>query len=68
MIRRNVDAVAIAVLLAVIAIFSQAREAMLLQVIPHRGIVVSHDLVQRVLGDCPEASPVRPIPSLAFYH
>lgn len=67
MIRRNIDIVAIAILLAVIAIYSQAREAMLLQVVPNHGIAVASDVLHRVLGNCPEA-PLPPLPSLAFYH
>jgi hypothetical protein len=68
LIRRNIDIVAISILLAVIAICSQAREAMLLQVLPNHGIVLSSDIVQRVLGNCPGAgTPVPPLPSLAFY-
>jgi hypothetical protein len=67
MIRRNIDIVAVVVLLAVIAVYSQAREAMLLQVIPNHGIVLASDIVHRVLGNCPEA-PLSPLPSLAFYH
>ena len=69
MIRRNIDIVAIVILLAVIALYSQAREAMLLQVVPNHGIVLSSDIVQRVLGNCPDATtPVPLLPSLAFYH
>lgn len=67
MIRKNVDVVAITFLLAVIAVYSQAREAMLLQVIPNHGIVLASDVLHRMMGNC-QGTPLPPLPSLAFYH
>ena len=41
MIRKNIDVIAIAVLLCGIALYSRAREARLVQVIPNQRIAVS---------------------------
>lgn len=67
MIRKNIDVVAVVILLAVIAVYSEAREAMLLEVIPNHGIVLATDVLHRVMGCVPDA-PLPPLPSLAFYH
>ncbi len=68
MIRRNIDVIAVAILLAVIAVYSEARKAMLLEVIPNRGIVLAGHVFGRLLSDIPEAPPLPPLPSLVFSH
>ena len=62
MIRKNIDIVAIAVLLAVIAAYSEARQLMLLDVVPNHGIVVATGVLHRVFDCTPEAPSVPPLP------
>lgn len=66
MIRKNVDVVAIAVLLAVIALYSEARQLMLLDVVPNHGIVLAGGVLHQVFNCLPDAPPVPPLPPLAF--
>lgn len=63
MIRKNVDVVAITVLLAVIAVYSEARRLALLDVVPNRGMVLASEIVHRALRCVPDA-PVPPLPPL----
>ena len=65
MIRKNIDVIAVALLLAVLGVYSEAREAMLLEVVPNHGIVLAGDIIQRVWSCAPEAS-FPPLPSLVF--
>ena len=49
MIRKNVDIIAVAVLLCGLALYSRAREARIVQVIPKQRIALSHGSVCRAL-------------------
>jgi hypothetical protein len=50
MIRKNVDVIAIAVLLCGIALYSRAREARIVEVIPIQRIALSKGSLCRALG------------------
>lgn len=50
MIRKNVDVIAIAVLLCGIALYSRAREARIVEVIPKQRIALSQGSLCRALG------------------
>jgi hypothetical protein len=50
MIRKNVDVIAIAVLLCGIALYSRAREARIVEVIPKQRIALSQGGLCRALG------------------
>jgi len=50
MIRKNVDVIAIAVLLCGIGLYSLAREARVLEVIPNRRIALSQGSLCRAFG------------------
>jgi hypothetical protein len=50
MIRKNIDVVAIAVLLCGIALYSRARESRVVEVIPNKRIALSEGSVCRAFG------------------
>ena len=49
MISRNADIIAIAILLAVIALYAQARDMMLIRVVPQQGITLASDFCQHLV-------------------
>ena len=63
MIRKNVDVIAITILLAVVALYSEARKLALLEVSPNHGIVLAAQVVRSVWNCAPD--PPRPLPPLA---
>ena len=65
MIRRNADIIAIAILLAVIAVYVQARDMMLIRVIPHQGISLASDFCQHLVLF--RQLPAAPVTHLPFF-
>jgi hypothetical protein len=65
MISKNIDVIAVAVLLAVIALYSEARKMMPPEVIPNHAIVAAGDATRCVLTEVLH-TPVPPLPPLSF--
>jgi hypothetical protein len=63
MISKNIDVLAVAVLLAVMALYSQAQKVMPVELIPNRGIVAVNHATRCVLSHVPVApiAPLRPL-------
>jgi hypothetical protein len=66
MIRKNIDVVAIAVLLGVMALYSEVHKVMLTDVIPNQGIVMARDLVERVFAQVPDPPAPSSTPECVF--
>lgn len=66
MIRKNVDVVAIAVLLGVMALYSEVYKIMLTDVVPNQGIVMARDIVERVFTRVPDPPPPPSTPECVF--